>query len=341
VAKRASVSVSTASRILSNSTKEKYSEETQLNVLRASLELGYRANFAARALVSGQTGMIAVVFPRIYDTPFTALASLQILSGIEAYCSEHGYHVLLSSPRIVDGEVDSSFVNMLAGGYPDGIIIDSHFRIDPIMTVLHKFHLPMIVLGYAQHPYRLLCDNVLGGRMLMRHILDLGHRCVGLIAIPDGISPAADARLSGMRAEADACGLDFDSFPRINGTYSSESGAAAAAALLSDHPDLSVLVALNDRMAMGAIRQLRRLGYDVPDRISVIGYDDLPQSSEFTPALTSINQQLSRWGELAMNMLLRVMGGEDPDPIVLEPRLMVRKSTAPPAKAGDLLRQVE
>jgi LacI family transcriptional regulator len=208
------------------------------------------------------------------------------------------------------------------------------------MTVLHKFQVPMIVLGYAQHPYRLLCDNVLGGRMLMRHILDLGHRCIGLIAIPDDISPAADARLMGMRAEAEARGLDFAAFPRVDGTYSSESGAAAAAALLNEHPDLSVLVALNDRMAMGAIRQVRKLGYSVPDRISVIGYDDLPQSSEFTPALTTINQQLTRWGELAMNMLLRVMNGEDPEPVVLEPRLMVRKSTAPPAKAGNLLEQV-
>ncbi len=333
VAKRASVSVSTASRILSNSTKEKYSEATQLNVLRAGLELGYHPNFAARALVSGQTRIVAVVFPRIYDTPFTALASLQILSGIEAYCSEHGYHMLLSSPRIIDGRVDPSFTDMLAGGYPDGVIVDSHFRIDPVMAALEQAQLPMVVLGYSSHPYRLQSDNLLGGRMVMRHVIELGHRLIGIIGIPDSISPAADWRLRGMRDEAQAHGLDFEVLPRVNGTFSSESGATAAVALLADHPDLTVLVALNDRMAMGAIRQLTRLDYDVPERVSVIGYDDLPQASEFTPALTTVNQQLARWGELAMTMLLKLIGGQEPEPVFLEPRLMVRKSTAPPCAA--------
>ncbi|MCC6271687.1 MAG: LacI family DNA-binding transcriptional regulator, partial [Microbacteriaceae bacterium] len=271
VAKRASVSVSTASRILSNSTKEKYSEETQLNVLRASLELGYRPNFVARALVSGETRIIAAVFPRIYDTPFTALASLQILSGIEAFCSENGYHTLLTSPRIIDGKVDTSFINMVASGYPDGIILDSHFRIDPVMEVLQQFNIPMIVLGYSSYPYRLQSDNYLGGRMLIEHILELGHREIGIIAIADGVSPAADQRLEGMRAEAMERGLHLEGLPRVDGTFSATSGAAAAAQLLVENPDLTALIALNDRMALGAIRELQKLGYSVPQQVSVIG----------------------------------------------------------------------
>jgi LacI family transcriptional regulator len=329
VAQRASVSVSTASRILSNSTTEKYSEATQARVLRASLDLGYRPNFAARALVSGQTHIVATVFPRIYDTPFTALASLQILSGIEAFCSENGYHTLLSSPRIIEGQVDPSFTNMLAGGYPDGVIIDSHFHIEPIMEVLHRFKLPTIVLGYSAHPYRLHSDNFLGGRMLMQHVVELGHRHIGIIGLPDGVSPAADERLQGIRAEADARGLDFDRLPRVDGTFSADSGASAAMALLDMNPGLTAMVALNDRMAMGAIRQLQLMGYPVPEHISVIGHDDLPQSNEFDPPLTTINQHLSEWGALAMNMLLELINGQKPEPIVLEPRLVVRESTTP------------
>jgi DNA-binding LacI/PurR family transcriptional regulator len=332
VAKLASVSVSTASRILSNSTKEKYSEETQLNVLRASLELGYRPNFAARALVSGETRIIAAVFPRIYDTPFTALASLQILSGIEAFCSENGYHTLLSSPHINNGTVDASFVNMMASGYPDGIILDSHFHVEPIMEVLHQFNLPMIVLGYSQHPYRLQSDNRLGGRILIEHMIELGHKRIGIIGIADGVSPAADERLQGMRAQADEHGLDFDCLPRVNGTFSSTSGAAAASELLTSHPKLTALVALNDRMAMGAMRQLQQMGYAVPERISVIGYDDLTQASEVSPPLTTVNQQLASWGGLAMNLLLELLSGKSPEPVVLQPRLVVRQSTAHPCE---------
>jgi DNA-binding LacI/PurR family transcriptional regulator len=334
VAKRASVSVSTASRILSNSTAEKYSEVTQAKVLRASLELGYRPNFAARALASGQTHIIAAVFPRIYDTPFTALASLQILSGIEAFCSENRYHTLLSSPRILDGKVDTSFINMLAGGYVDGIILDGHFSIDPIMDVLERFNLPMIMLGYQPYPYYLRGDNFLGGRLLIEYIMELGHKHIGIIGLPDGMSPAADQRLAGIKAAYEARGLNFHALPRVNGTFSSDSGATAAEELLAIQPDLTALVALNDRMAMGAVRHLQEMDYKIPDQISVVGYDDLPQSNEFNPPLTTINQQLSRWGEFAMNMLLELISGHKPEPVILQPRLVVRKSTAPPLEKG-------
>lgn len=331
VAKQAGVSVSTASRILSNSTTEKYSEATQSRVLRASLELGYRANFAARALVSGETRIIASVFPRIYDTPFTALASLQILSGIEAFCSENGYHTLLSSPRILDnGIVDPNFLNMLASGYPDGIIIDSHFQIDTLMEIVEQFGIPTIALGYSSHPHRLQSDNFLGGELIMQHIVELGHRKIGIIALPDGVSPAADQRLMGMRIITDAVGLNFESIPRVNGNFSSDSGAAAAANLIAAYPDLTAILAVNDRMAMGAILQLQTMGYAIPERISVTGYDDLPRAGEFNPAITTINQQLASWGELSMQMLLDLMANKNPEPRVVEPRLIVRRSTAAP-----------
>ncbi len=332
VAKRAAVSISTASRILSNSTAEKYSAATQAKVLRASLELGYRPNFAARALVSGKTRIVAAVFPRIYDSPFTALASLQILASIEAYCSENGYHLLISSPQIKDGQVDASFVNLLAGGYPDGIIVDGHFRIDPLLEVLEQFALPTVTLGYHPHSYYLRSDNFLGGRLLMEHLLALGHRRVGLIASPDGVSLAAEQRLKGIQAACEAQGVDYKTLPRFDGTFSSDSGAIAATTLVNAHPDLTALIALNDRMAMGAIRHLQEMGYRIPEQISVVGYDDLPQAQDFHPALTTINQQLSSWGKLAMDMLLAQFEGREPESVVLPPRLVVRRSSAPPGK---------
>lgn len=327
VAKRASVSMSTASRILSFSTKEKFAESTKTKVLRASMELGYRPNFAARALASGKSHIVAAVFPRIYDTPFTALASLQILSSIEAFCSENGYHVLLSSPRIVDGKVDPSFMSLLAGGYPDGIIIDSHYDVEPIMAALQTFQLPTVVMGYHPHPYYLRSDNLLGGRLLARHILELGHRRIGIIGLADGVSLAADQRLQGVQEEIKAYGLD--ACPRCDGMFSADSGADAARTLISQYPDLTALIVLNDRMAMGAVRQLQTMGYSVPDDVSVVGYDDLPQTRDFNPPLTTISQQLSDWGALTMNMLLMLLDGREPEPVVLPPQLMVRKSTAP------------
>ncbi len=329
VARQANVSISTASRILSNSTSETFSEATQARVLRASLELGYRPNFAARALVSGRTHIVAAVFPRIYDTPFTALASLQILAGIEAYCSANGYHLLLSAPQITDGEIDPNFINLLAGGYLDGMIVDGHLNIDPVIAALRQFDLPVVMLGYQPHPYYLRSDNFLGGRLLMQHLLELGHRRIGIIGLPDGASLAAEQRIGGLNAAYEAWGLNPKALPHIAGTFSLESGSAAAAALLSLHPDLTALVALNDRMAMGAVRQLQAMGCQVPEQISVVGYDDLPQSSEFHPPLTTINQRLGEWGAMAMHILVAQLNGGQPEPVVLEPRLIVRESSAP------------
>lgn len=324
VAKRAEVSVSTASRILSKSTKEKYSDATRARVLKASFELGYRPNFAARALVSGKTRIIAAVFPRIYDTPFTALASLQILSGIEAYCSDNGYHMLISSPKVIDEEVDPNFINLISGGYLDGAIIDGHFNIAPIMDIVSHLNIPLVLIGHHPHTHYLRSDNRAGGWLMMQHLIELGHQRIGIVDVPD-----IEERLVGVRMAAEAHGIDFSQIPYESGNFSEDSGASAAEKLIAQHPDLTAIIAFNDRMAMGAINQLQNMGYQVPEQISVIGYDDLPRSSDFSPPLTTINHQLSKWGGLAMNMLHDLMLGEDPDPIILEPKLVVRGSTAP------------
>jgi DNA-binding LacI/PurR family transcriptional regulator len=326
VANRANVSISTASRILSNSTKEKFADATRARVLKASEELGYRPNFAARALVSGETQIIAAVFPRIYDTPFTALASLQILSGIEAFCSDNDYHMLITSPKIIDGKLDTSFINLLSGGYLDGAIIDGHFDITPIMEIVTQSSVPAVILGEQQpHPYYLRSDNLMGGHLMMNHLIELGHRNIGIIAVPDIVE-----RRQGVERAAEEHGLDFASLPLEFGDFSEVSGATAAEKLISNHPELTAIAVFNDRMAIGAIKQLQSLGYKVPKQISIVGYDDLSRSSYFSPSLTTINHQLSVWGKLAMGMLLEIIQGKTPDSITLSPRLVVRESTIAP-----------
>ncbi|GEM_PF-272095 len=324
VAKRAQVSVSTASRILSNSTKEKFTDETRARVLKASVELGYRPNFAARALASGETRIIAAIFPRIYDTPFTALASLQIMSGIESYCSDNGYHMLISSPKIIDEALDPNFINLLSGGYLDGAIIDGHFNITPLMDFTEQINLNTVIIGHHPHTHYLRSDNLEGGRLMMSHLLEQGHRHIGLISVPD-----IAERLRGVQLATNDYQIDFESLPNVVGNFSEQSGAVAAEKLIINHPDLTAIVAFNDRMAMGAIKLLQQMGYRVPEQISVVGYDDLPRSRDFSPPLTTINHHLDQWGGLAMTMLHQLIRGEDPDPITLKPELIVRGSTAP------------
>lgn len=327
VAKLAGVSASTASRILSDSTKEKFSSVTRQKVVDASRELGYHPNFAARALVSGQTRIIAVVFPRNHGTPFTALASLQIMSGIEDFCSNNGYHMLITSPRIEDGQLESHLADLLTGGYLDGAIVDGHTNATPIMNLITELNVPAVVLGPHPHTFSLTGDNVEGGRLLMSYLLKLGHQHIGIISLP-----AIQQRLDGVRLAADEAGIDFDSFPLHPGDFSEDSGAIAAEYLITTYPEITALIAFNDRMAMGAMNRLKALGYRIPEDISVVGYDDLPRSRDFNPPLTTINHRLSEWGGLAMGMLLEVLKENKPESIVLAPELVVRKTTAPPRK---------
>jgi DNA-binding LacI/PurR family transcriptional regulator len=158
----------------------------------------------------------------------------------------------------------------------------------------------------------------------MEHIMALGHREIGVISIADGMNLGLDERTRGVYAAAEP----HQHLRRVHGTLSVESGATAAEELLTAHPQLTAIVAMNDRMALGAIRQLHKMGYRVPDDISVVGFDNLPQSTEFTPTLTTIDQQFGCWGAMAMNMLLDQFAGRKPEPIVLAPQLITRQSSA-------------
>lgn len=159
---------------------------------------------------------------------------------------------------------------------------------------------------------------------MMKHLIELGHERIGIIGVPDIVE-----RLTGVQIAAKEHGIDVEQLPYEVGNFSEDSGANAAEKLICEYPDLTAFVVFNDRMAMGAINKLQSMGYHVPDQISVVGYDDLPRSRDFSPPLTTVNHQLNEWGGLAMSMLHNLIRGDEPDPIILKPELIIRGSTAP------------
>ena len=332
VARRANVSLSTASRILAEVPDKRfsYSEATRERVLRASLELGYKPNLAAHALASGRTNILAAVFPRVYDTPFTALASLQILASLEEACSRRGYHLLISSPALDAPDAEAGLRNLLDGRYVDAVIFDRHFASDPIASLVRAYNVPMLALGYAEDACFVRSDGFTSGRLLLQHLVSLGHRNIGVIAVADGVHLGVDECLKGLQAAAVECGLDAGAFPRLDGTLSRQSGYEAALGLLQEHPELTALIALNDRMAMGAIQAAHELGRRVPDDLSVVGHNNLPQAAEFSPGLTTINQRLEQWGEIAVDIVVRMLNREPANSVILPVELIVRESSGPP-----------
>jgi len=335
VAQRAGVSTATVSKVLSNTPY--FTEETRRKVMAAVDELGYVPNLAARALAAGKTHIVAVVFPYVYEPIFSDPLTLRILGGIESVITQHGYNMLLSTPRLVPDAPDEHYLQLIRSGYLDGMIaIDNVPGVSAVQPAREKV-LPAVVIGYGtrEGDYWVRSDDFSGGEQIMTHVLELGHREIGLITVPENINMALEYRLQGMQSVCEARGIDFERLPRAHGDFSTESGARCAADLLARHRELTALLCLNDRMAMGAIQQARLMGRHIPRDLTVTGYDGIPAAASFAPPLTTIDQGASDIGQTAARMLFDVLEGATPDSLVVPVSLIHGETTARPCPVPD------
>jgi len=325
VAKRAGVSTATVSKVLSNTPY--FSEATREKVMEAVRELGYRPNLAARALSSGKTNIVAVVFPFIYDAIFKDPLVMRVLEGIEAVCTEQKYNILLSTPRLTDDKPDDNYLRLIQSGYIEGLIAIDNVASVSFAKFAEDINIPTVVLGHHDGDYRVQSDNFTGGKLLMEIILAHGHEKIGLISVKPEMNIAIQERVKGMLDVYGDANIDFD-IPIIESDFSSQGGASACETLLEQHPDLSVIVGLNDRMAIGAMSTLQQMGKRIPDDISVVGYDDIPMAATAQPGLTTINQKPVELGRAAADLLLKRLNGEKPSNVVISPASVMRGSLA-------------
>ena len=329
VAQKAGVSTATVSKVLSNTPY--VSETTRLKVMEAVNELGYTPNLAARGLSSGKTHIIAVVFPYMYEAFFTDPLVLLILQGIEGECTQRGYNILLSTPRLRANGPDEHYRQLLQSGYIEGLLAIDNVPMASVLQPARARGIPSVAIGYHAQSYFVRSDDFSGGQQLMNHVLGLGHRHIGIISVPEDQHFSIRQRVNGLRTAAAAAGLDYNTLPSANGDFSIASGASCAARLLEQHPSLTALICLNDRMAMGAIQQARASARPVPETLTVVGYDDIPTASTFAPPLTTIDQQGVELGREGVRMLFDVLDGGHPDPLHIPTYLVVRGSSAAPA----------
>lgn len=326
VAKRAGVSTATVSKVLSNTPY--FTEKTRLKVMNAIRDLGYTPNLPARALASGKTEIIAVVFPYVNDLLFTDPFVLYMLQGIESECYARGYNMLLSTPRLTENGPDEHFMRLIQSRYLDGVIALDNVPRASVLTSVHTLGIPSVAIGYHPTQHFVRTDDHSGGMQVMQHTLDLGHREIGIISVADSLNFSINHRLNGMCEAAEICGLPYAKFPVFEGDFSVSSGMVAASALLEQQPTLTAMICLNDRMAMGAIQHIRAIGKRVPEDISVIGYDDIPTAAAFDPPLTTISNQAPILGETAARLLFDLLDGIPTESQIIPTRLIVRASTA-------------
>lgn len=323
VAALAQVSHQTVSRVINDPASVR--PETTERVQAAIAELGYRRNLSARLLASKRSSLIGVA---IWGTG--QHGPQQVLLALDAAARRAGYRLSVSTLHdLTERDTSDAVEELLQLGVEAVVLIVPRESVLRFATET-DLGLPMLVVegDLSQMPLTAGVDNVEGARLATRHLLELGHRTVVQVAGPPGWAEAT-ARVEGWRLELEAWGRPVPPL-RWGGDWSARSGHAAGVSLASD-PEVTAIFAANDQMAIGVLAALREAGRRVPDDVSVVGFDDLPESAYLDPPLTSVHQDFLELGRRTMALLERALAGEEQATVDLVPTsLVVRASTASP-----------
>ena len=325
VAKLADVSAMTVSRVLNS--PEKVRPQTRDRVMAAVRELGYRRKITARVPAAGGSGILGVV---TVDSPLYGPAST--LYAVEEAARKHDYLVSVIKLDVPDRRALSESVGLLRGLPVDGIVVGAPFKqtLDGLRSL--PADLPLVVADAAEDiPFPVVAvDQRAGVERAVRHLLSLRHETVWHLAGPAGWIDA------GCRQDAWREVLESEGRPvpkPIIGDWSARSGYKQGRLIARD-PRVTAVFAANDAMALGLQRALWEAGRTVPDEVSVVGFDDVPESGYLVPPLTTVHQDFDEVGHRAVQLLLEQL--TEPEAAMaassrslIEPELVIRESTAP------------
>ncbi len=311
IAKLAGTSVSSVSRVLNNSGYA--SPELRERVEAAIRTLNYTPSKGARMLRGAPSRMIGLMLPSI-DVPFFGI----LAHAIEQELFRRGYQTLIcSTAENMDHE--ARYISMLLSQRVDGVIVASAFGSTEHFEALREAHIPIVAIdrelpGIAGEA--VMADHEEGGRLMARHLIELGHRAIGIVGAPAHSQPV-QLRLLGITAEMARNGMA----PAAIAMAEEHSFAATyplARELLASRPELTAIIGTTDISAIAAIHAVQDHGFSVPRDYSVIGFDDLPEAAYVFPRLTTIAQPIRGVGEQAVRRLEALI---DEDQVDGEPRM--------------------
>ncbi|MEU3337567.1 LacI family DNA-binding transcriptional regulator [Streptomyces sp. NPDC006668] len=323
VARLAGVSKQTVSRVLNDHPSVR--PETREAVTAAMDTLGYRPSRSARSLASGRTRMLGVIS---FDAARYGPAS--VLTAINTAAQDAGYLVSSIALDTADRDTVVRAVDRLSAEGADGVIAIAPQRWVGQALADARLDTPLVVLenDVEGGPSVVTADSRTGARLATEHLLGLGHRTVHHIAGPAGWS-SADRRLASWRETLTAAGAEVPE-PRF-GDWSADSGHEAGR-VLARRADVTAVFASNDQMALGALHAFHEAGRAVPEEISVVGYDDIPEAAHLLPPLTTVRTDFTEIGTRSLRLLLnRVEGRAEPVPVepLVPVDLVVRRSSGP------------
>ncbi len=320
------VSTASVSRVLNKS--DKVSSKVRKRVLQAADKLSYVPNSAARALVSQSTMTIGAVVPTLENPGFAI--------GVEALqkrLAEEGYTLLVASSNY-DLLQEKQQVETLVTRGVDGIMLVGSLHSKGLLDFLRKRRVPFVetwVLSKDSNTPAIGFDNRKASADLTDTLLDLGHIHFGVIGGVTKTNDRARERIKGIRQALKKRGLSLAKESLIERPFRIVDGQLAMRTLLAVRPRPTAVMCGNDILAFGALLECQRQEINVPDGMSVVGFDDRDFAAELIPSLTTIRVPADEIGHVAADYLLAAIAGRDdrPNPRI-NVELIVRKSTAPP-----------
>jgi LacI family transcriptional regulator len=335
VAERAGVSTTTVSHVL-NQTR-KVDEATAARVRGAIQELRYRPNALARSMRRGRTHTVGIILPDIANPFFGDLAR-----WLEDALFETGYSAIMCNS---DGnsQKEARYLDVLLSKKVDGLLLIGASQPSEQLRHLLDIGPPLVVIDRELDDLpvsQVLVANREGGLLAGRHLLELGHRIVGVIAGPGEVGTSAK-RLEGFRSAFAEAGVAIPARRVTRGDFRAGGGRAAMEALLARPSRPTAVFAENDLMALGAVAAVHGAGLEVPDDVSVVGFDGIDVGAAVAPPLTTVVQSTAAIARTAVELLLAQLadGGALPRSTELPVTLAVRGSTGPPAQRREAPRR--
>ncbi len=306
VALAAGVSTTTVSRVINN--KDEVSPETMAKVQQVVADLNYTPSLAAKGMRSRKTNVIGLVLPELTN-PY----ELAVIKGVGTTIRGSGYSLLIYAaddpPLSRRASWEQEHLALLSNSLSDGNIVvtpttqnfPENARIVTIDPQVEGANVPSVI-----------ATNRAGALAVMEYLILLGHRRIGFIGgRPDTLS--AMRRFDGYQDGLNAAGIRYNPDLVLEGDYTRKRGQAAAYLLLDQPNRPTAIFAANDLSALGVMDAAQTLGIKIPQELSVVGFDDIPEAAQVTPRLTTVDQSIEQMGSLAAQVLIGWLKGEEPE----------------------------
>jgi LacI family transcriptional regulator len=320
VSRLAGVSLSTASRVVTGNPR--VDEEMRARVLAAVAQLDYKPNLLARGLRNRSGRLIGFMVPEILHETFAIF-----ISEAESACVDRGFTMILGNTH-EDPEVEERVLGNLIGMNVDGIVVSVVSDSSAVLSSLKKLAIPAVGIDRALQNESIdlvEVDNHQAGAIAGRYLHAMGHVKIACLAGPHTV-PLSRERSAGFREFLTRKGIQ--PIEIVGSDFEFETGARSLRTLLERGKEFTAIWAQNDLLAIGAMREMNRLGIRVPEDVSIIGMDDIKTTQMVLPTLTTIRQPFRAICRKAIELLLKRMEnpGQESRRIVLAPELVIRDS---------------